>query len=64
MAIVVYLYLHHDLRDEDDFASLRMDRQELQRLLNRERLNEYLCRFAKKSLAHRVKLFLRWLDHA
>ncbi len=63
-AILDYFYLNPDLRDEDDFASLRMDRRELQRLLNRKRLTEYLGRFDKKNLARRVKLFLRWLDHA
>jgi predicted transcriptional regulator of viral defense system len=59
-----YLYLNATLQSEDDFASIRLNYAELQRLLDERRLREYLSLFDNKALERRVENLLNLVHHA
>lgn len=54
-----YLYLNSTLQSPDDFASLRLNQGELQALIRKDRLMEYLDLFENKALEERVGVLLR-----
>ena len=61
-AILDYLYLNPAVRTADDFASLRINREELLRRVNMERLTGYGQRFHHKRLSKTMNHFLGWLN--
>lgn len=63
-AILDYFYLNSSVRSEDDFASFRFNRQELNARLDRKLLLDYLGRFNSPSLTGRIHLFLNWVKNA
>ena len=63
-AILDYFYLNPSIRTTDDFALLRINREEVLNRLDRERLAEYIRRFDHKRLAKRMDQFLAWLEYA
>ena len=63
-AILDYFYINPSLRTEDDFFSLRINREEMLSRLKKERLTDYIHRFNQKRLSKRVEHFLSWLDYA
>ena len=63
-AILDYLYLNPAVRTADDFASLRINREELLGRVSMERLTAYLQRFDHKRLSITMKHFLGWLGYA
>ena len=63
-AILDYLYLMPHLRTEDDFQSLRFDRDMFFEQVSEERMNESLALFASKALARRTRTFWRFLENA
>ena len=63
-AILDYFYINPSVRTEDDFSSLRINREEMLSRLNKERLTEYMQRFNQKRLSNRMKHFLAWLGYA
>jgi len=63
-AILDYFYINPKLQTEDDFASLRISREEMLRRLNKERFADYVRRFSQKRLAKRMDHFLGWLENA
>ena len=63
-AILDYFYINPWARTENDFASLRVNREEILDQLNKERLAEYLKRFNQKRLSNRMESFLEWLKRA
>jgi len=63
-AILDYFYIHPTLQTEDDFASLRISREEMLSCLNKKRLTDYVRRFSQKRLAKRMDHFLEWLEYA
>ena len=60
-AILDYFYINPSARTVNDFASLRINREEMLSRLNKERLTEYLRRFNQKRLVSRMESFLEWL---
>jgi len=60
-AILDYFYINPVVETDDDFASLRINREELLGRVNEERLADYTQRFGQKRLSKRMKHFLEWL---
>jgi len=63
-AIIDYFYINPSVRTEDDFSSLRLNKEEMLSRLNKKRLGEYMRRFNQKRLSNRMKYFLSWLGYA
>jgi predicted transcriptional regulator of viral defense system len=63
-ALLDYFYLNPEVRTEDDFSSLRINKEEMLSQVNKERLNDYIQRFNHKRLLNKMKHFLGWLEHA
>jgi hypothetical protein len=63
-AILDYFYLNPSVRSADDFASLRLNREEIQIRVNVELLAGFLERFNHKRLSKTIKHFLGWLNYA
>lgn len=63
-AILDYFYLNPSVRSADDFASLRLNREEIQTRANMELLTGFLERFNHKRLSKTIKHFLGWLNYA
>lgn len=63
-ALLDHFYLHSSLRTEDDFISLRINREAFLDQLDGGRLRHYLDRFAKHALASRIGNFLEWIRNA
>jgi len=63
-AILDYFYLNPSVRSADDFASLRLNREEIQIRVNVERLTSLLERFNHKRLSKTIKHFLGWMNYA
>jgi len=61
-AILDYLYINPAVRNADDFASLRINREEVLSQFSVERLTAHLQRFKHKRLSKTIKHFLGWLD--
>jgi len=59
-----YLYLNPGLRADEDFASLRLNMDELRRLIRKERLAEYLALFNNRALEKRIRVLLNTMQHA
>lgn len=63
-AILDYFYINPLVRTVEDYALLRLNREELLSRLDEERLSAYLSRFDHKRLSERAQYFLDWLRHA
>ena len=62
-AILDFFYINPSVRTEDDFSSLRVNREEMLSRINKERLTDYVRRFNQKRLSKRVEHFLAWLGY-
>jgi len=63
-ALLDHFYLHSSLSTEDDFISLRMNKEALLEQLEEDRLQRYLERFDRRALASRIGHFLEWIRNA
>jgi len=63
-AILDYFYLNPSIRTEDDFSSLRINKEEMLSRLKKKRLKDYVHRFNQQRLSNTVKHFLLWMDYA
>jgi len=61
-AILDYFYINPAVQSDDDFASLRINREEILIRVNKKRLADYMQRFSQKRLSKRMKHFLEWLE--
>ena len=61
-AILDFFYINPSVRTQDDFSSLRVNREEVLSRINKERLTDYERRFNQKRLSKRVEHFLEWLQ--
>jgi predicted transcriptional regulator of viral defense system len=61
-AILDYFYINPAVQSDDDFASLRINREEILSRVNKKRLADYMQRFSQKRLSKRMKHFLEWLE--
>lgn len=58
-ALLDFFYLNPDLKTDGDFEGLRINREELLRQLNRDRLEKYLAAVGSKAVTKRVIKFLK-----
>ncbi len=63
-AILDYFYINPALRTEDDFASLRINKEEMLNRFNKKQFTDYMRRFSQKRLSKRMEHFLEWLEYA
>lgn len=63
-ALLDYFYLNPTLLGDDDFAGLRINRQELLAKINQEKLEKYLAVFDSPALKKRVLRFMEFIRHA
>jgi hypothetical protein len=63
-AILDYFYINPAVQTDDDFASLRINKEEMLGRVNKERLADYMQRFNQKRLSKRMEHFLEWLKRS
>jgi predicted transcriptional regulator of viral defense system len=63
-AILDYFYINSHLNENDDFASLRINKNVFFEQIDEQKMYTYLDKFSKKSLTHRIKSFWKYLKHA
>ena len=61
-AILDFFYLNPSVQTENDFSSLRVNREEVLDRMNKKRLSDYIHRFNRKRLSKRMDQFLEWLE--
>lgn len=57
-AIIDYLYLNPQLKSEDDFYELRINKEMAMKLISKTKVNNYLSLIKNKSLKKRVNLLI------
>jgi predicted transcriptional regulator of viral defense system len=62
--ILDYLYLNPTQRTEEDMKALRLNTHELETLIDKAKMKEYLRLFNNKSLEKRVNVIYKMLHHA
>ena len=62
-AILDYLYLHPDIKNEDILYELRLNTIEIKKQINFETLNNYTHFINSKSLSKRVKVFIKFIEN-
>ncbi len=63
--VLDYLYLNFHINSIDDFEGLRWDKEVLSSVVGNNLFTEYLTRYKKKALFHRVDILMRYLnDHS
>lgn len=63
-ALLDYFYLNTSIRSEDDFAGMRIGKDQYFVRVDETHLMAYLNEFQQKSLAKRVKNFMRYMKNA
>ncbi|MEW6418013.1 MAG: hypothetical protein AB1480_07815 [Nitrospirota bacterium] len=63
-AVLDYFYVRPDMKTEDDFAGMRINSDLFLKQINEDNLQEFLERFAKRTLAKRVNLLLKFIRNA
>jgi predicted transcriptional regulator of viral defense system len=63
-AILDYFYINPSIRTDDDFSSLRINKEEMLSRLKKKRLTDYVHRFNQQRLSNTLKHFLLWLGYA
>jgi predicted transcriptional regulator of viral defense system len=63
-ALLDHFYINSAVRTADDFAALRISREEMLDRLDMDLLTSYLQRFNHKRLSKTMKNFLGWLEYA
>ena len=63
-ALLDYFYLNTSIRSEDDFAGMRIGKDQYFAQVDETRLVAYLNEFQQRSLAKRVKNFMRYMKNA
>lgn len=61
-ALLDYFYINPSLKNDHDYASLRINKETFFKIINTKKLFDYLGRFQQKALARRVNGFLEFLS--
>ena len=62
--ILDYFYLNPEIKNKNDFASLRLNSELFLKQINEEKLRKFLDKFNKKALIKRTNSFLKFLKNA
>ncbi len=63
-AVLDFFYINPPIKTEADFFELRINEAEFKAKVNSEKLVKYLNSFNNKSLASRIKKFLKYINYA
>ena len=63
-ALLDYFYINTTIKSEDDFAEMRIDREQYLTQVDERRLVAYLNEFKQKRLVKRVKSFMEYVKDA
>ena len=63
-AVLDYFYINPDIRTKNDFASLRINKDEFFKQVNEKKLYELLDKFTQKTLTKRIKAFWELMESA
>jgi len=62
-ALLDYLYLNQKIKNQRDFESLRINKQELRSKINRKKLNQYLKLFKNDNLEKRTNKLIEYIQY-
>ena len=62
-ALLDYFYLNTSIKSEDDFAEMRIDRDQYLTYVDESRLLAYINEFRQKRLSKRVKSFMEYMKN-
>lgn len=62
-AILDYIYLHFELKTENDFKELRINSNSFNENINLDKLDKYLSKFKNKKLNKRLEVFLKTIQN-
>ena len=62
-ALLDYFYLNTSIKSEDDFAEMRIDREQYLTYVDESRLLAYINEFRQKRLSKRVKSFMEYMKN-
>jgi predicted transcriptional regulator of viral defense system len=60
--VIDYLYLHHEIREPDDFESLRWNSTEMNNSLSMEKIDTYSSHIGSNALLKRLHIFKEYLN--
>lgn len=63
-ALLDYFYLHSDIETEQDFDSLRINKEMFFEKMNEEKLQNFLIKFNQKKLTGRINRFWSYIKNA
>ena len=63
-ALLDYFYLHADIETEQDFDSLRINKEMFFEKMNEEKLQNFLRKFNQKKLTGRINHFWSYIKNA
>lgn len=63
-AVLDYFYINTRIKSKEDFLSLRMDRNNLLKIINKKKFNTFLRRFQQKRLRERMRIFWEAVTNA
>lgn len=63
-AILDMLYLHSDLKTNDDMESMRFNKYQIRETIDIEKFQRYRQAYKSQSLDNRISAFLSYIDHA
>ncbi len=63
-ALLDYFYLHSDIETEQDFDSLRINKEMFFEKMNEEKLQNFLEKFNQKKLTGRINHFWSYIKDA
>lgn len=63
-AVLDYLYINSGIKQEFDFAGIRINKESFLKQLNESKLTEFLKRFPQKTLAKKTGCFLEFIKNA
>jgi predicted transcriptional regulator of viral defense system len=63
-ALLDYFYLHSDIKTEQDFDSLRINKEMFFEKINEEKLQNFLKKFNQKKLTGRINRFWSYMKNA
>lgn len=62
-ALIDYFYLNPDLKTDDDFKGLRINREELVGQINQTKMEKYLAAVGSRAVTKRVLGFMEFIRH-
>lgn len=63
-AMLDYLYLHPDIKSDNELYELRLNIHEIKQQINFDILNDYCTFIHAKSLTNRVKTFIKFIENS